>query len=466
MSMIGRFRISLGWGANLSFAILMTLLFLLSRVPSTQAIFNIDENIAPAVVTGMVQRGDLNGNWKVAVDIPADFHVNQFNFYSFHLVARLFYSDDRAQFIENLRFVNVALQAATLLLLLSYIAKLGLTARHRIAAIALFVLAPALVCDTHIARCESFLYFHFALMLWTTQAHGRPFLRYAAFGVLLGVGCASKITFILCGAILIPEIVATFRIDAPKVFRQVGTLVVASLFGFVATAPYVLIDFNAFLDGVHALFKQYGTTHPPHSFLQASLSKSIWRTLVFILLTTGALLPLALFQTTRRPVNAPGLALFGFLVVAYFATKPVFFERNIGIGLLALLIFVAVNIRNRAEILLVVASCGLMFYWSYKIAYVFGHSNTHERRFEEANFGAQIPRIWPIEGLDARLATCTGMIAVFDFNDDHSRKMIEEAHAVPVAHFSSVFAVLPTSTLHTYLESDLLYYRCRNQGPN
>jgi hypothetical protein len=131
----------------------------------------------------------------------------------------------------------VALQAATLILLMSYIKRLGLGARNRIAAIALFVTAPAMVFDTHIARCESFLYLLFALQLWTTQLHDRPYLRHAAFGMLLGVGVASKITFILCGSILLPELYATTWADARKVLRQVGILIGATALGFVATAP-------------------------------------------------------------------------------------------------------------------------------------------------------------------------------------------------------------------------------------
>jgi hypothetical protein len=222
----------------------------------------------------------------------------------------------------------------------------------------------------------------------------------------------------------------------------------------------VAINFNSFLEGVHALFAHFGTSHPPHSFLEESVRRYIRRTLLFVLLTTGALLPLALFQILQRPVIAPGLALFGIVLIAYFATKPVFFERNIGIGLLPLVIFVGVSIRNRAEIPLAVASCSLMFYWSFNIAFIFSNSNTNEKRFELATLGTQVPRFWPVKGLDLHLATCHGMIAVIDYSDDHSRRMIEEAEAVPIAHFRSVFAALPTSTLHTYLESDLLHYRC------
>jgi hypothetical protein len=101
-----------------------------------------------------------------------------------------------------------------------------------------------------------------------------------------------------------------------------------------------------------------------------------------------------------------------------------------------------------------------MLFWSFNIAFIFSNSNTHEKRFELATFGEQAPRVWPVDGLDAHLASCDGIVAVNDYNDDHSRKMFEESKAVPVAHFRSVFAALPTSTLHTYLESDLIYHRC------
>ena len=451
---------------NRTFLFVTIFIFLLLRLAVNDTLFNVDELIAPAVVTGMFQRGDLNGNWILAVDIPAFFKVNQFNFYSYHLFSTPFYSADTDQFILNLRWVNLILQAVTLIVLLSCAARLEPTERNRIALVAMFVVAPAMVFDAHIARCESFLYLLFALQLWATLLHGRTFMRYALFGVLLGIGCASKITFILTGAILIPEIIATLRVDLRTVLGQIGLLVVAAVFGFVATSPYVVIDFHGFIAGVQALFNQYGTQHPPHSFLEASLARNITRTLLFVLLTTGSLIPLAMFQATRPPVKALGLALFGFLVIAYFATKPVFFERNIGIGLLALLVFVAVNIRNRVESLLIGASVVLMLFWSFNIAVIFGSKNIHQKSFERATFGAPVERVWPIDGLDSFLGTCQGIVGVRNYNDDFSREMIDDAKAVPIAHFTSVFAVLPTSTLHTYLESDLHYYRCRRQGTN
>jgi len=471
------FRVSERRSVNLSFLLLAIFLFLLLRLPTTDTIFNIDEKIAPAVVRGMIERSDFNGNWRVAVDIPGFFQVNQFNFYSYHMFAWLFYPDqpaqllsrmfhsgEHSQFITNLRLANVALQALTLLLLVSFISKQKLAAPQRMAAIGLFVCMPAMVFDTHIARAECFLYAIFLLQLWTIQLRIDPFWRFAIFGVLLGIGSASKITFILCGAILISDIISMFRADARRALSQIAMLIVASVLGFCATAPYVLFDFESFLEGVNALFTQYGSAHPPHSFLEPSLGKSIWRSLEFILITTGALLPLALFQALRRSVNAAGLAIFGLSLIAYFATKPVFFERNINVGLLALAIFVAVNFRSKIEGCLIMASCAIILYWSVNSALIFAGSNKNEKHFEVATFGATVERAWPIDDLDAYLATCEGIVGVNDYYDEYSRRMFDRAQADPIAHFSSVFSALPTSTLHTYLESDLYYLRCNSSA--
>jgi hypothetical protein len=460
---------------NLSFLLLVVFLFLVLRLPTTDIIFNIDENIAPAVVRGMIERGDFNGNWRVAVDMPEFFQVNQFNFYSYHMFAWLFYPDEPVQllsrvfhsgepdqFIRNLRYANVVLQALTLVLLTSFISGQSLAAPQRMAAIGIFVCIPAMVFDTHIARAECFLYFLFLLQLWTIQRSINSFWRFAAFGVLLGIGSASKITFVLCGAMLIPEIISMFRADIRMALRRVAVLIFASVVGFCATAPYVLVDFASFLEGVNALFKQYGSVHPPHSFLEPSLGKSVWRSLHFILGTTGALLPLALFQAMRRPVNAPGLAVFGFILIAYFAMKPVFFERNINIGLLALAIFVAVSFRTKLEGYLILISCSLMLYLSVNTALIFAGSNKNESQFEVISFGVEVARAWPIDDLDAYLASCEGIVGINDYFDEYSRRMFDQAEADPIAHFSSVFSALPTSTMHTYLESDLYYFQCES----
>jgi hypothetical protein len=458
--MFSLFRVSDNRTINILAFVTALFFFLLFRAGATHHLFNDDERIVPAVVAGMIQRGDLNGNWIVASGIPEGFHVNQFNFYSYHLFARLFYTEDPAQFVLILRIVNMALQGVTLIFLLSYIDKLGLGMRHRIMATAVFIAAPSLVFDTHIARCESFLYLLFVVLLWTTQLKISNTRRYALFGLILGVGTASKITFLLCAAVLLPEAIAAFRSDWRLALKSCAALLTAWVVGFVGSAPYVVVDFNGFLQGVNALFSQYGTEHPPHSYLHGSLGKSIFRTLHFILFTTGLLLPLGLFQLVRKRITAPGLAVFGFLLLGYFATKPVFFERNIGLGLLALSVFVALNIRTKAEVWIVAASCVLMMYWSVHFAYSFGTAHARESRFEMATFGELIPKYWKIENLDSLLSTCTGIAGLMDYNDDLSQKMIDDARALPVAHFTSVYTALPTSTIQTYLEADVNYYKC------
>jgi hypothetical protein len=65
------------------------------------------------------------------------------------------------------------------------------------------------------------------------------------------------------------------------------------------------------------------------------------------------------------------------------------------------------------------------------------------------------------------LPACSGLLAILDLNDDFSRRLHDYVRSTgrkEVGHYTSRFSIVPTSTLHTYLDTDVYYYTCNPEG--
>jgi hypothetical protein len=173
-----------------------------------------------------------------------------------------------------------------------------------------------------------------------------------------------------------------------------------------------------------------------------------------------------LLQGRQRGL-AIAVIVFALLVFVYFIGKPVFFERNFSHVLLPLLLIAALAVAALRPFAWRIAAAAVlvlsMGYWSVQIA-----AATHDRdiavaRFEAANglnpserlpFDASVDRTVP-----ARCET----ISLIDHNDQWTADFLVQLEAqgfVPIARYRGRFSRLVTSTLHTYLDSDVHYLRC------
>jgi hypothetical protein len=334
--------------------------------------------------------------------------------------------------------------------------------------VCILTVSPNLVQDAHIARSESFLFALFGLLAWIASARMNILFIALLAGLVAGVGTATKFTFLSTGLVLAPVAFRSIFEHPYKGAVSVFLGIAAMAVGFAIAAPYVLINLDAYLAGVDYLRNQYTEGHPPHSYKQDNMLQSVQHVMVFIGFLYGPiiLLPVLLFLKPYSDLTF-GLASFGLLNILYFATVPVFFERNISLALTALLTSgVMLGARHRSVVLIGTLCSFWMLYWSIQISGDSRERGTRPDRHADwaTTNGLQgTPIVIEFASPVGLVENCTDRIGLMHFGDDYSASSIsqlERAGHTPIAVYQGRYRQIPTSTLHTYLDADIYYYQC------
>jgi hypothetical protein len=237
-----------------------------------------------------------------------------------------------------------------------------------------------------------------------------------------------------------------------------------------ALAPYALIHFDLYLNGIAALVAQYTSLHPPYSLpIYDAVSQAAWIGAYFVQLY-GFAAPLALaapflLQGTLR-YWAFALAGVWLVLFLYFASKTVFFERNFAHVLIPLLLAAALGIeafnRTSLRVAAVMLTVFPMAYWSTRIVYAVWTPN-RLAQFEAANaltakHHVDFPQIY--------FGTIPGKcdtLSFHDFNDRWTRafrEALRQRGFEQIAHYRGGFGPLVTSALQTDFGADVRYFRC------
>lgn len=441
------------------------IVFLALRIHTAGRLLNPDENIAWAVAKSMAERGDLNANWRLADDIRQQFKYDMYNFYSYDLIARLFLKTTQSATISTLRLLNVVFQFLTLLFVWATMDRLGTGFWRALFVVFALAVLPTMVMDAHIARTESLLYFLLSLLIYLSVLDKASAFRTILFGVVLGVGGASKITFVLGGLILLPELYGQASERLAIALKSLGFVAAGFAIGFAMGAPYAILDPQVYLAGLKALSTQYSGSHLPHSSPGTGPIEWTRNLLLFCSLITGGAFLLGFTARGKQMPFLVGLTVMSATVLGYFCLKPVFFERNISLALMATVFTAFLSSRRPVAVFALCCSLLVMLYWSTYIAVYSGSRLYSERsKFEVKTFGRVVQHAWPANGRlrETReiLETCRDVIGIYDFGDGTSRSLRQSMYSEPIAAWKSPFHILPTSTLHTYLDRDVYYYTC------
>lgn len=417
----------------------------------------------------MTAEESLNPNWANVPALPEFFRYDQYNFYSYniisHYILRLFNPENPLLF---LRRINIFYQFIAIFSVICA-AKNSNAGRWQIlVGAALLIVSPALVFDAHIARAESFLYALFGILLWILSSRlPLPWIAFAV-GIVLGFGTATKVSFLLVALVALPLGLQALRQDAREAIGAAGLGMWGLVIGFLAGAPHVLDNFEVFMNGVEYLQKQYSGQHPPHSSPSPNWGAETLRTILFCILLNGPILISILFVPLRKKLHwCLGAIFFGVVVTIYFGSKPVFFERNINIAIFSLLAVAPfLNISTRIVRASIVASFSVMLFWSAQIALEVGILRPPNDRFSQwlaFNKLEGTPVIFaPFKAVET-VENCDGMIGLYDFGDQYSKTSLEQLRQVGLISkmdYNGRFGILPTSTLHTYLDADVHFFDC------
>ena len=475
-----------------------------------------DETITFEVVNAMRRTGDLDTNWAKA-NLEPGLRYDQYNFSS-HLYATYFFYRC-VKLIPGLadwrslndgfwvyRFFSVLLATVAVWQTWRLARRVGGELAAWMAAIPM-VFSLLMIQDAHYLRAESFVTV-LTLAAVSLCLPTRRQLRFAEiFGaaVLVGVLVACKISMLALIWLPLVSVAATFgdgppgKFGARAAWAGLATLGGASL-GFCLGAPGAVLHPAAFWNGVERLTHQYAGLHPPYSHsaggpvadMMAGYFRSTlgWPTVLAGL--GGAAILLVRRKWAEWLVLAGPVVLFA----GYFATRSVFFERNLshvlplffvlaGIGAAALIEGVG---RYRPQAVTWVAiGLGLAMVarpaeLTRRLLWIeFSQRGAVQHEAFEADIKARFPgAAWwaealmnsePIERMAAHFKAGGAPILLcqINYHDEWTAHMSsifrERFEAELIAVDPSKFADVPGCTLHTYNSWTCSYYLVRGLRP-
>lgn len=492
-------RLSLGWW--LAGAAVLLCGFALRLAYHGNGYPHPDEPIAYEVVKYMRQSGDWDTNWAKAALEP-NLRYDQYNFSSYHYGTFLFYrlvklvpGTERWRGLEDgfyvYRFFSVVLASLAVWQTMRLGARLGGRA-IALGAGSLATVALLLVQDAHYVRPEAFttvLTLAAVGLCWPREKlHAGAVL---GAGALLGLLAACKVSMLLLVWLPLVPLAANWRETRPR-WLVLGALPLAIAAGFAAGAPGAVAHPAKFLYGVQQLMTQYAGIHPPHGHRYGGpvvdiLARYFSATLglpVLVCFAVGT----AVLGWRRRWTDLALLAGPVLLFAGYFATRSVFFERNLSHVVPLLLVVAAFGAgemigwlarRTRVPVaLLILVVAALLLTRSVTLTgrllgqEFSGVAVARHDEFEQ-NLRARYPDAeWsdlrldgpPVEKIADHFRTSSRavLLRVSDYGDDWTAanlsRLTTRLTAKVVGEFSATFPEVPVCTLTTYFRPHDRYY--------
>lgn len=451
----------------------IAMFFFLRWQPDPEAIFNMDETIAPAVSEAMLDLGYLDPNWYLT-NLPDHFRYDQYNFYLYMILAHFSIISGSIfgfEAVHSARIFNIFMQIASIPLIYFSIKNLTGSVVCGFFGIFVFITAPTIVLDATIVRPESLLYFLSAALVFVSTSGMGKLKTIVLWGIIFALGVAVKITFISLAPIAVAAYIIRFwsdikngAIDALMAFA----IFVISLF---IIAPFMFINFEVTLNGIRYLQNQYDGLHPPHSLLAGGVLEYFFYNLHFFIIVIPSIFALSAiglaYGDTKERIWIISLISTFVILLLYFSTKTVFFERNYSHAIIPAIAAASIGflvLRRKAAlpVSLIVLACLLFVPYNMSVAVLQGvhHRNDDLTQFQNARGLSGYARITEAYSLRNKPLPPCGAFVFADFNDDFSRLYVGSVSASGYnidAIYHSRFRVLPTSTFHTNVESSHIF---------
>ena len=482
------------------------LIYVFLRFTVDQDYWHPDEVIPVKIIENISQTGSWNTNF-IEADLPEYFKYNQYNFSSYIIVSALTTKVVKPVFellgfdvelLSILRCFSAVLHIAVIYF--TFVLGRVLFGSNRVGIVASWSVAafPLLFQDSLYARAESFVTLLSLIVIYVTaKLYKSPkSIGFFLVGGLTGLLIACKITFL--ALLVLPGIVICrhWR-ESPWVWIKWGCLGGSGvLVGFFAGAPYALINGSQYLSGVMSLFSQYGSGHRPYGLADGSFwERALYGWQYFEAIGAGLFLLMAtigwiLCLKRNRYYNffAVGLC---FMLILYFSTKSVFFERNYSFTIPVLAscasyaIFEIIVLFGKYRKMKMVVSCVLIvatlfplssFLWKFNTQVLSGeHQRARKdmRAALESQYGTKIKNfVWLLTDshynqLKDQIAKDRGncIYEVFGANDVYTdayvKQAVKDLGMCLVSELPSPFeeSGLPASTLYTYHAAHYFYLR-------
>ncbi len=456
-------------------ALILGLFFLLRIPPSDGRIIVSDEWIPIRVSEAMATRSDLDPNWRLS-KVPQGFRYDQYNFYGYIVLGHGFIQLGKALGSDpliTLRAMNLLLQLVAAFGIFMAVYRVSHSKIAGFFGAGSFTLAPMVVQDAAIARPESLLYAIAAMIVWAGVSDLRRRQKTLIIVGLATAGVTVKFTF---AVVAVPFLAVTLILQrarsAAGVLLDFLACAMVSLLMLFVIAPYAVLKPQVTWNGIQYLLTQYAGRHVPHSLPEHTyLGQLLWISeyflsfffLLFIVSFVGFLYG---NQSYKRIIVICSLPFF--ILVFYFASKSVFFERNFAHVLPGLIVASSVafaalagRVSQWRRLVIGVVTLAQLAIWATPVAMM----TMQERRKSLDGFVERVG----LEGyvyldrsvtLGRSIPEGCGRYAAERFNDAYTAQFVNlmrESGFVQKAHYRSPFSRLPMSTLHVYLASDWIF---------
>jgi len=454
-----------------------------------------DEVIAVKVPESLMERGSLDTNWKHA-DLPADFKLPQYNFSGYllamtgALVLKDWWPGDAGNSdLQWLRGLSALMGIACVFMTFALGRRMFGPLAGLLAAL-LVAVNPLLLQDSLYARPETFVTLLTLAFLWLlvtpqTPSPGQAFAAACVAGLLV----ATKVSMLFLLPLLLLAMepfdaarpAAAWRDRLAEAWRHGRWLALGAGLGFLAGAPAAAANLADFFEGVFFLHRQYSSGHWPYGVHDGHAGERFLHAAGYFTATTGALFLLAAAGAVATAARRQHRHLAVFVIASFtaiqFAVYPAFFERNFSHVLPVFAIFAvhgavvlagAAARRTTLRAVLLAALLLTALAPSFKTSAALRWKALPDKKraaiqHVQTWYGAD-PNVrivkpgWSRSINDVRGTFggwCGALLLEMPTPEDpHSlaviRELQERDRFRQVAHIPSVFAGIPTSTLHTY----------------
>lgn len=470
-----------------------------------------DEPITLAVVKYMQQSGDWDTNWAKAA-VPEEFHYGQYNFSSY--LYAVFGFAQTVRLIPGLEHWSALFDGYwvarffSVLLGTCVVAQTWWLARRLAGEFAALVagllvaVVPLLVQDSHYARPEAFVTVLTLLVVGlAVSAGGRWRRQVLLVAVAVGLLVACKVSMLLLAWLpLLPAFVQRGEQKTrARTVAEAAVIGAAGLaLGFALGAPGAVWHPLIFWAGIKHLMVQYSGIQSLHSHMQGGpvadmIGRYFAATLGWAVLAAG-LAGAVVLAWRRAWLHLVALAGPVVLTAGYFATRTVFFERNLshvvplwcvlaGVGLgaatraLDVLMPSVAKLARVALVLVLLVQPGQItarLVWVEFSGRSKAQREAYKLRLQQAYPNADWGQAMPVDDEPLRVlaqhfvgANRPVLLEVCDLQDEWSTHFGSHLQArfdaELVGDWPSTFADQPFSTLLTYLSPHCTYYFVR--GP-
>lgn len=373
--------------------------------------------------------------------------------------------------IQSARSFNILMQFATIPLIYVSVRNLTKSVICGLFSIFVFISTPTIVLDATIVRPESMLYFLSAALVFVTTSRMGKLKTIILWGIIFALGSAIKITFLSLAPIAVGGYIIRFWSDIKNSVMDAFLAFSAFMIALSIVAPFIFINFDVTLNGVNYLQNQYDGLHPPHSLMSGGVFDYLLYNLHFFIVVIPAIFLLSamgLIYGSREEVLWI-ISLFSTFIILliYFSTKTVFFERNYAHAIVpaiaaASIGFLILRRKVTLPVSLIVMACLFFVPFNMSLAVLQGvhHRDADLPQFQSERGLSGYTRITEAYSLRNRPLPPCGEFVFADFNDEFSRLYLGSVSVAGYnidAVYHSRFRVLPTSTFHTYIESSHIF---------